>query len=288
MTSPQPSGKALHRRFRWQCRCIFWGRARRLQTLGLLVLWALLLPMLLAAQEPGGRFLSVQGEVQVFRGSQTLPATVKLALQPGDVIRTGPGARAAILLTDGAQLKLAANSTLQLKQVSPRRPGRVTPAAVGGVRTILQFFLGEGWLRSTAPADELEVETPSATAATKGIEFTLAVGADGAAVFTALDGFVQAANPQGAVLIAQGEPELRSVSITWSAGGKPVTIRLAVIGPGRLGVTTEGSLAPVRLLVAPAQTRAHLIAHKLPDLGRDTLFRETLGVARTMAEALLR
>jgi glucose-6-phosphate dehydrogenase assembly protein OpcA len=88
--------------------------------------------------------------------------------------------------------------------------------------------------------------------------------------------------------LSEGEPEVRSTSITWNTGGRPVTIRFAVIGPGRLGVTTEGSPAPHRVLAAPQQPRASLVARQLPDLGRDTLFRDTLGVARTMAEALLR
>lgn len=88
--------------------------------------------------------------------------------------------------------------------------------------------------------------------------------------------------------LSEGEPEVRSTSITWNTGGRPVTIRFAVIGPGRLGVMLEGSPAPLRVLAAPQQPRASLVARQLPDLGRDTLFRDTLGVARTMAEALLR
>ncbi len=207
VTSPPLSREALRRRVRWPCLCVFaWlGDRGPSVLLGLLVLEALLGAVPVAAQEPGGRLVSVQGPVEVRRGSQILPATVQLAVQPGDVIRTGPNARAAILLTDGTQLKLAANSTVQLKQVSPRRPGRVTPTAVGGVRTILHFFLGESWLRSTGPAEELEIETPAATAATKGTEFALAVAPDGASVLSVVDGLVRYANPRGAVLVAGGE-----------------------------------------------------------------------------------
>ena len=104
----------------------------------------------------------------MLRGSYTLPAAIGLAIQPGDVIRTGGTAWAAILFTDGSQAKVAANSTLQIKQVSP--PGRtnITPTLGGGLRTILQFFLGESWLHTMSPAVELELETPTATAAIKG------------------------------------------------------------------------------------------------------------------------
>ncbi len=82
MTSPRPSGKALRHRFRWQRRFVSGGQARRWQTFGLLVVWILLVPRPLGAQEPGGRFLSVQGELEVLRGTQTLLATAQFALAP--------------------------------------------------------------------------------------------------------------------------------------------------------------------------------------------------------------
>ncbi len=88
--------------------------------------------------------------------------------------------------------------------------------------------------------------------------------------------------------LSEGEPEVRSVWITWERDGRPASVRFAVVGPGRLGVTTEGAQAPWRVLVAPPQPRATLVARQLPVLGRDTLFREIVDVAGTMAEALLR
>ncbi len=83
MASPRPSGEAVRRRVRWQCLFVSGGQARRRSALTLLVLWGLLGAAPALAQEPGGRVLSVQGPVEVVRGSQTLPATVQLAVQPG-------------------------------------------------------------------------------------------------------------------------------------------------------------------------------------------------------------
>ncbi len=96
MTSPRPSREALRRRFRR--RCFFISKRPRALGFGLrlLVVLGMLWAVPVAAQEPGGRFISVQGEVQVLRDSQTLPATVGLPVQPGDVIRTGANARAAL------------------------------------------------------------------------------------------------------------------------------------------------------------------------------------------------
>lgn len=158
-----------------------------------------------AAQERAGRFISVQGQIEVLRDRQRLPASVHLALQAGDVIRSGVSSRAAILLADGTQLKLGANSTMQIMHISSRRLGKVTPVAAGGVRTLLQFFVGESWVRSAGPAGELEIDTPAATAATRGTEFVLAVAPDGPSVVTVIDGLIQYANLQGSVLVAGGE-----------------------------------------------------------------------------------
>lgn len=206
MAYPHHSGRALRRDFRWLCPFVFAGRQAFVRALLLIsFLGALLWGVPVAAQERAGRFVSVQGPVEVLRGSQSLPATDQLPLQTGDVIRTGQNARAAILLSDGTKLKLGANSTIQLKRLSPERLGKVTPATTVGLKTTMHFFLGEGWLQRTGPVDALEIETPTVRAATKGTEFVLDVAPDGSTIVSVLDGLVQVANPQGDVLVAEGE-----------------------------------------------------------------------------------
>ncbi len=159
----------------------------------------------MTAEELAGRFVSIQGQVEVLRGTQTLAATAQLALQTGDIVRTGANARVAILLSDGTKLKLGANSTVHLKHLSAERLGKVTPVATGGLQTVMHFFLGEGWLQRTGPADALEIETPTVRAATKGTEFAIDIAPDGSTVVSVLEGHVRVANPQGDVLVAKGE-----------------------------------------------------------------------------------
>jgi len=137
---------------------------RRMRTL---VVCSLLWAAPAAAQEPGGRVVSVEGQVELVRGRRTFLATIRISVEAGDVIWSGADGGAAIVLTDGTQLKLANNSTLQIKQVSTRRSRKATPLIGRRIRTIVQFFLGEICLRRTGPASELEIETPMATAATK-------------------------------------------------------------------------------------------------------------------------
>lgn len=254
------SAKSLSGRLRRQGRSICRSQqaVARARIVGLL-LAALLWAALVTAQEPAGRFVNVQGPVEVLRGNQTLPATVGLALQPGDVMLTAANARAAILLSDGTQLKLAANSTVQLKQVSTQRPGKVTPVAAGPLRTVLQFFLGEGWLRSVGPADALQIEFPSATAATRGTEFALTVAPDGAAVLSVLDGLVRVANPQGAVLVAQGEQATAQVG---QAPAKRVLVN--PLDAVQWSLYYPGTVSPKDYPDLPPEERAELEAILAP------------------------
>jgi glucose-6-phosphate dehydrogenase assembly protein OpcA len=87
--------------------------------------------------------------------------------------------------------------------------------------------------------------------------------------------------------LPEGSPKVRSGSITWKEGPTPHTLNFVRLGPGRLGIIGEDRTAPPRLQVVPSLSRPELVARQLPDLAPDDLFRETLQVARTMAEALV-
>ncbi len=87
--------------------------------------------------------------------------------------------------------------------------------------------------------------------------------------------------------LPEGEPAVRKISISWPAGGKTTTAHFVVAQPGRYVVTWDDPAIPPRGLAWPALTRADLLARQLPDLDSDSLFRHTLQVCKTMAEALL-
>jgi len=87
--------------------------------------------------------------------------------------------------------------------------------------------------------------------------------------------------------LPEGEPKVRSGSITWKEGTKPHILKFNRLGPGRIGIIGEDPNAPPRVQVMPSPGRAELVAKQLPDLAPDDLFREVLQVARTMADALV-
>lgn len=177
------------------------------------MLW-LLLPLITslvdahpAYAQGAGQVVSIVGNVEIVRAGQPLPAKVDQDLRPGDVVKTGPGSRAAILLADGTQLKINGNSALELKQAGPP-PGKPVPAAVGVLQTILNLISGEVWIRTSA--ELFQLETAAATATIRGTELNLSFGADESRL-AVLEGVVEFRNPQGSVLVKEGEQAIAKV-----------------------------------------------------------------------------
>lgn len=87
--------------------------------------------------------------------------------------------------------------------------------------------------------------------------------------------------------LAEGDPVVRKISISWPAGNKKTTAHFVMAQSGRYVVTWDDESIPPRGLVWPAESKADLLARQLPDLDSDRLFRNTLQVCKAMAEALL-
>jgi tetratricopeptide (TPR) repeat protein len=162
----------------------------------------LLLPARSTTAQEEGTIASIVGEAEVFRAGQWQPAKLRQSLLPGDVVKTGPGSRVAILLGDESQIKVNANSTLEIKQVGPP-PGRPIPVAFRLLQTILNLLSGEIWIRSRV--EPFEIQTPAATATIRGTEMNLSIAPADAARLAVLEGAVEFRNPQGSVLVAAGE-----------------------------------------------------------------------------------
>ena len=146
--------------------------------------------------------VSVLGTAEVLRGGRWQPINAGGALAGGEVVRTGAGSRVAVLLANGSQLKLSANSQLELKQIGPPAEGFL-PTAARVVQSILRVLEGEIWVRNGG--EPLDIQTVPATASIRGTEFTLAAGPGDAARLAVLDGLVEFSNPQGSVLVAANE-----------------------------------------------------------------------------------
>jgi tetratricopeptide (TPR) repeat protein len=151
-----------------------------------------------------GRIVSVQGRAEVERGGATHLAIPREPLHIGDVVRTGPTTRVAILLVNETRVKLNENSTLRIKAVAPRPVGGFLPATRRAAQTVLELLGGEGWVGSPGQPEGLTIETPVATATIRGTEFNLAVTAHEARL-TLIEGQVDYRTAQGGVVLSRGE-----------------------------------------------------------------------------------
>ena len=129
------------------------------------------------------KILSVQGQVEV-ETPAVGRAQVGQILYAGNVIRTGPRSRAALLMADETQLKLSANSELQLTAVRPTSSLLVRVVEAGPDQSILNMRRGRAWIRSKKTPAAVQVRTPAVTAAIRGTEFDVQVGDDGETMTT--------------------------------------------------------------------------------------------------------
>ncbi|EHJ47605.1 FecR protein [Solidesulfovibrio carbinoliphilus subsp. oakridgensis] len=166
----------------------------------------------LAAAEPVGRLLFVQGQVSLRPAGDAgwRPAEAGRTLFPGDALSTGPAAKAAVLCVDESQIKLNENTILVLKAAAPSgrlAGGGLVPAAAGGPGSASLYDVpkGEVWLKNEAERFRFELSTPALTAAIRGTEFVVRVGPDGLTSVALLGGALTLFNAQGQIPLAAGE-----------------------------------------------------------------------------------
>ena len=74
----------------------------------------------------GARFASFEGDVRVIRAStrETLPASSKTQLYPGDTVQTQSDGRARVMLADGSSLVIRPNSTVTIRDNTSSEGGQ--------------------------------------------------------------------------------------------------------------------------------------------------------------------
>ncbi len=87
--------------------------------------------------------------------------------------------------------------------------------------------------------------------------------------------------------LAEGESEIQRIEIVTRVSGRPVTFRFTHDGPGRASIVADGLSDTVQSLGMPVLGRGDLVGLQLPEPVRDRLFESSVGLARTMAEAVL-
>ncbi len=127
--------------------------------------------------------------------------TVELSqdLLAGDVLRTNALGQLAILFSDRTQVRIGRNSTLVVKNVGDTSD------------TLLSLQSGSLWARAERGGEGLTVETPAASAAIRGTDWTMSVDAGGRTSLIVLEGLVELSNAYGSVSVAEGEGAVASI-----------------------------------------------------------------------------
>ena len=137
-----------------------------------------------SAGEQGWKLIESEGPVEVsVSGGGFTPIALSNKVEPGSILRTGPGGR-AVIENNGDKITVAPNSEIDLPQQTGAMTEMKQPAG-----TALYDMVPRG-------VDRFKVETPFLAAVIKGTVFTVNVTKEGGAV-QVLRGIVQVANGNG-------------------------------------------------------------------------------------------
>jgi Tfp pilus assembly protein PilF len=131
-------------------------------------------------------------EAQFVDVSAWRPVDVNQDLLAGDTLRTNAAGNLTIRFADKSLVRMGRNTTMLVKKISS-----VTDSVLG---------LTEGaiWARAARGGSKIQVDTPAATAAIRGTDWTLRVSGS-QTTLTVLEGSVELTNAQGSVVVNQGE-----------------------------------------------------------------------------------
>nr|CAD6604652.1 TonB-dependent receptor [Pseudorhizobium flavum] len=119
-------------------------------------------------------------------------------LLPGDVLRTNAAGQLAILFSDRTQVRLGRNSSLLVREISAGNDAK------------LELQSGTIWARAERGGPGVTVQTPAATAAIRGTDWTMTVEGE-RTTLTVLEGRVRLSNPQGSLELVEGEAAVASI-----------------------------------------------------------------------------
>lgn len=120
-------------------------------------------------------------------------------LLPGDVLRTNAQGQLAVLFADRTQMRIGRNTVLEVKAVG------------AAADTKLDLKTGTIWTRAERGGQGLTVNTPAASAAIRGTDWTMSVDASGRTSIIVLEGVIDFYNELGSVQVRQGEAAAASI-----------------------------------------------------------------------------
>lgn len=119
-----------------------------------------------------GTVKTVQGKVEIVRGSETIPATPGLAVYAEDKLQTGADSSVGVTLKDDTRISSGPNSTISLEKYAfnaTTHDGNMLISVIKGTLAMVSGLLVKHSPESAA------VKTPTATIGIRGTEFVVEV-----------------------------------------------------------------------------------------------------------------
>ena len=133
---------------------------------------ACLLGTAACAADDAGVVKTSQGQVLIVRDGASLPAAVGSVVRQGDLLRTGEGASAGVMLKDDTRVALGPNSQVALDQFAFNANTHEGTLFVSVLKGTLSMISG---LLVKANPQRVGVKTPTATIGIRGTEFIVDV-----------------------------------------------------------------------------------------------------------------
>lgn len=226
------------------------GRPLALAALGLfMALPADALPIPRAG-DTTGLIVTARGDAEIafIEAPAWRTAEVQQDLVGGDELRTGRAGGLAILFADRTQMRVGRNSRLTVKAVAGQGASH---------ETLLELARGVIWSRAEPGGTGIDIQTPAATAAIRGTDWSLSVDESGRTQLIVLDGEVALFNELGQVTARPGE--------------------IATALPGR---------APTKTILVQPATREQLLLYA--DVGSSWTILPPSGLPNASVRAVLR
>ena len=124
------------------------------------------------ASSPIGLVKVTEGTATVQRRDETLPARLGLALEEGDILRTGADGRVGVVLRDDTRLSLGPESEILIDRFAFAPAQSRLGLVVKMARGIMAFVSGN---IAKLSQDAVRVETPVAIVGVRGTQFLVKV-----------------------------------------------------------------------------------------------------------------
>ncbi len=163
----------------------------------LFVVFILLLPVFIYAEDVIAYFGEIGGAVVVRRGGEDLNAKVGMFLNPGDTVKTGEDSFASVIFQDdGSRVKLGENAILTLNAKRKKL----------SLKKKLFLKTGRLWAKVTKRrGTEFQVKTPTSVASVKGTRFIIEEQKGNITWLWVLEDSVEFSNGKVKVTVNEGE-----------------------------------------------------------------------------------